>query len=414
VHSSSETIGAIAGALAKAQGQLTNPEKSLSATIRSPFPREGERTFRYASLSSGLDIVRKALGQQQIATIQTTAFDADAGLIRLTTVLAHASGEWISSDWPVCPVGDASTPHRMGAALTYARRYALFTLVGIAGEDDLDAPDLPDLQAKGHALAGPTQEEAAANGPKPTASNRPKYMVRPPKPVLAAEASAALRDQLLSAIAELTTADELAEWAHQNLPSKNTLIAADARAIETAYQAVLDTISDPNRDVPTDPALDDKQKNVSSDALAPEIKQTIEAPQVADVTHPALLDEDKDAASPPEMLIGKTVRRRNKAHRLFVAAQPCLICGKSPSDAHHLRFAQPRALGRKVSDEFAVPLCRAHHRDLHHRGNEIDWWGNIDPIKVSEQLWRQTLNVAGSTIDRILTSNTIKSSFRRS
>jgi hypothetical protein len=114
VHSSSETIGAIAGALAKAQGQLTNPEKSLSATIRSPFPREGERTFRYASLSSGLDIVRKALGQQQIATIQTTAFDADAGLIRLTTVLAHASGEWISSDWPVCPVGDAGTPHRMG------------------------------------------------------------------------------------------------------------------------------------------------------------------------------------------------------------------------------------------------------------------------------------------------------------
>ena len=220
MHSSSETIGAIAGALAKAQGQLTNPEKSLSATIRSPFPREGERTFRYASLSSGLDIVRKALGQQQIATIQTTAFDADAGLIRLTTVLAHASGEWISSDWPVCPVGDASTPHRMGAALTYARRYALFTLVGIAGEDDMDAPDLPDLQAKGHALAVPTPEEAAANVIKPIASNRPKYMVRPPKPVLAAEASAALRDQLLPAIAELTTADELAEWAQQIFPQK--------------------------------------------------------------------------------------------------------------------------------------------------------------------------------------------------
>jgi len=413
VHSSSETIGAIAGALAKAQGQLTNPEKSLSATIRSPFPREGERTFRYASLSSGLDIVRKALGQQQIATIQTTAFDADAGLIRLTTVLAHASGEWISSDWPVCPVGDASTPHRMGAALTYARRYALFTLVGIAGEDDLDAPDLPDLQAKGHALAVPTQEEAAAYISKPIASNKPKYMVRPPKPVLAAEASAALRDQLLSAIAELTTADQLAEWAHQNLSSKNSLIAADARAIETAYQAVLDAISDPNRDVPTDPALDDQQKNVSSEPVR-EIKQTIEAPRIADVTNPVLIDHVKDAASPPEMMIGKTVRRRNKAHRLFVAAQPCLICGKSPSDAHHLRFAQPRALGRKVSDEFTVPLCRAHHRDLHHRGHEIDWWGDVDPIKVSEQLWRETLNVADSAIDRILNSNTIKSSFRRS
>jgi hypothetical protein len=139
---SSETIGAIAGALAKAQGELTNPEKSLTATIRSPFPREESRTFRYASLASGLEIVRKCLSQHEIATVQTTAIDAEAGLIRLTTVLAHSSGEWMASDWPVCPVAETAAPHRMGAALTYARRYALFTLVGIAGEDDLDAPDL--------------------------------------------------------------------------------------------------------------------------------------------------------------------------------------------------------------------------------------------------------------------------------
>ena len=97
----SETIGAIAAALAKAQGELTNPEKSLVATIRSPFPREGEKTFRYASLASGLDIVRKSLGQHEIATVQTTAIDQDSGQIQLTTLLAHASGEWISSDWPV-------------------------------------------------------------------------------------------------------------------------------------------------------------------------------------------------------------------------------------------------------------------------------------------------------------------------
>src|SRR5438477_7525052 len=143
MHRSSETIGAIAAALAKAQGELTNPEKSLIATIRSPFPREeGSRTFRYASLASGLDIVRKALGQHEIATVQTTAIDQTSGQIRLTTLLAHASGEWISSDWPVCPISETSAPHRMGAALTYARRYALFALVGIAGEDDLDAPDL--------------------------------------------------------------------------------------------------------------------------------------------------------------------------------------------------------------------------------------------------------------------------------
>ena len=142
MHRSSESIGAIAAALAKAQGELTNPEKSLIATIRSPFPREGDRTFRYASLASGLDIVRKSLGQHGIATVQTTAIDNEAGQIRLTTILAHESGEWISSDWPVCPTSQTNTPHLMGAALSYARRYALFALVGIAGEDDLDAPDL--------------------------------------------------------------------------------------------------------------------------------------------------------------------------------------------------------------------------------------------------------------------------------
>jgi ERF superfamily protein len=111
--------------------------------------READRTFRYASLSSGLDIVRKALGGHEIATVQTTAIDTEAGLIRLTTVLAHSSGEWVSSDWPACPASETAAPHRMGAALTYARRYALFTLVGIAGEDDLDAPDLGAIPKAG-------------------------------------------------------------------------------------------------------------------------------------------------------------------------------------------------------------------------------------------------------------------------
>ena len=142
MHRSSDTIATIAAALAKAQVELTNPEKSLVATIRSPFPREADRTFRYAPLSSGLDIVRKSLGRHEIATIQATGIDKEAGLLRLTTVLAHSSGEWISSEWPVCQISDIASAQRMGAALTYARRYALFTLVGIAGEDDLDAPDL--------------------------------------------------------------------------------------------------------------------------------------------------------------------------------------------------------------------------------------------------------------------------------
>ena len=141
----SESVAALACALAKAQAELVNPEKSLTATIRTGRAGDGaERSFRYAPLSSGLDIVRKTLGQHEIATVQTTAVDQATGVVNLTTMLAHASGEWIASEWPVCPIADMASPRRMGAALTYARRYALFTLVGIAGEDDFDAPDLHD------------------------------------------------------------------------------------------------------------------------------------------------------------------------------------------------------------------------------------------------------------------------------
>src|SRR5271157_1274932 len=153
---SSQSIAALAAALAKAQIELSNPEKSLIGSIEGKAPNAPERSFRYASLSSGLDIVRKTLGQHEIATMQTTAIDQTAGTVNLTTVLAHASGEWIASDWPVCSIGDTATPHRMGAALTYARRYALFTLVGIAGEDDLDAPDLDAPMASSAGSNTPT------------------------------------------------------------------------------------------------------------------------------------------------------------------------------------------------------------------------------------------------------------------
>ena len=145
MHRSSESVAAIATALAKAQTELTNPEKAMVGTVynvRSDSPQ----SFRYASLSSGLDIIRKTLGGQQIAVTQTTDIDRANGMVNLTTVLLHTSGEWISSDWPVCQISETSAPRRMGAALTYARRYALFTMVGIAGEDDLDAPDLTNDQ----------------------------------------------------------------------------------------------------------------------------------------------------------------------------------------------------------------------------------------------------------------------------
>jgi hypothetical protein len=179
MHRSSEAIGTIAAALAKAQTELTNPEKSLSATIRSPFPRESDRVFRYAPLSSGLEIVRKSLGRYEIATVQTTEIDQDAGLLRLTTVLAHSSGEWLSSDWPVCPISDIGSPQRMGAALTYARRYALFTLVGIAGEDDLDAPDLGAIPKPGVEQPPRSDHRGQSNG-HAAGAERPSWDGRKP------------------------------------------------------------------------------------------------------------------------------------------------------------------------------------------------------------------------------------------
>src|SRR2546425_5753684 len=209
MHRSSESIAALAAALAKAQSELSNPEKSLVATLGTDRPGEGARTFRYAPLSSGLDLVRKALGQQQIATVQTTAIDAASGTISLTTVLAHASGEWIASDWPVCRLADAASPHRMGAALTYARRYALFTLVGIAGEDDLDAPDLngsPQPKGSGSGQASTVRAAAASNNQTRSRVNGNDSL----RPILDSENSAALRDQLVLEQASLHTAENTA------------------------------------------------------------------------------------------------------------------------------------------------------------------------------------------------------------
>src|SRR6202165_3590311 len=253
MHRCSESIAALAAALAKAQSELSNPEKSLVATIGMDRPGEGARTFRYAPLSSGLDIVRKALGQQQIATVQATAIDAASGTISLTTVLAHASGEWIASDWPVCQLADTASPHRMGAALTYARRYALFTLVGIAGEDDLDAPDLNG------ALPPPARADEAGQhvipDPKPPTPLKAFFQptpatpelgrrrpVRPPRVLLPADQSLALREQLLSELKAFSDSDALTAWAQRILSLKNQLTTSDAQAVESAFVEKLDTL----------------------------------------------------------------------------------------------------------------------------------------------------------------------------
>jgi hypothetical protein len=380
--------------IAKAQAELSNPEKSLVGVIGPSSPRESGRTFRYAPLSSGLDIARKSLGRHAIAIVQTTAIDSDAGLVRLNTVLAHSSGEWVSSEWPVCPIGDTASPQRMGAALTYARRYALFTLVGIAGEDDLDAPDLgaarkPEaagLMSKGQSKPREIRAEDHTKG-----SRGLSRLSRTPKPPLEPDASAGLRGQLIEELAAIAAADEAVAWAQRCLPAKNTLTLADAEVIEQAFRVKIQSLELLENGKATSPASSADQLD-KFDADTPKIPQLEPGLPPGNIT-----GSDGPKPTPTEdgqhaVPFLKPVRKRDKAHRDFLCSQPCLICGRRPSDAHHIRFGQPRALGRKVSDEFTVPLCRVHHRDLHRGSDEKKWWeaAQIEPIEIAQRLWRET------------------------
>jgi ERF superfamily len=376
---SSETVAALASALAKAQAELVNPEKSLTATIRNGRPGERERSFRYAPLSSGLDLVRKTLGQHEIATLQTTAIVQTAGMVNLTTTLAHASGEWIASDWPVCPIAETANPQRMGAALTYARRYALFTLVGIAGEDDLDAPDIC-VPAPVTDASIPESSRGGLQLPRPTRGNgRIRDGAKTASPtVLLTDESAALRDRLLSEISVLASQDSAATWAGEMLPAKNTLTAADAKLVEDAFEQKLSQL--------LALAVETSEPSDTKPQTAPvEGSRGIDTGATANQLQLKEIDKSVLAVSAPR-------RYRNKEHLRYVALQPCLLCARKPSDAHHLRFVQPRALGRKASDEFAVPLCRIHHRAAHRAGDERAWWkaAGIDPLKIARKLWKDT------------------------
>jgi ERF superfamily len=377
---SSETVAALASALAKAQAELVNPEKSQTATIRTGRAGDGERSFRYAPLSSGLDIVRRTLGQHEIATLQTTAIDQTAGMVNLTTMLAHASGEWIASDWPVCPVAETANPQRMGAALTYARRYALFTLVGIAGEDDLDAPDLCD---------GPrSQTSSADEHPLMPGDGQPRVPPRKPgngqrrnsmhgeRPApLEPGQSAALREKLLTELGTITSADLAAIWAQEALAVKNSLTAADAKLVEDAFEHRLASSATAE----------------AADGAAPSTHADVVGAHATLARGSGNLDQPH-GINKSGLILAIPRRYRNREHLRYVAQQACLICGRKQSDPHHLRYLQPRALGRKASDEFAVPLCRSHHRAVHRAGDEQAWWkaAGIDPVKVARRLWRQT------------------------
>jgi hypothetical protein len=336
-----------------------------------------------------LDIVRESLGRNEIATIQATGVDKEAGLLRLTTILAHSSGEWVSSEWPVCQITDIASAQRMGAALTYARRYALFTLVGIAGEDDLDAPDLGAAPKPATALPRPgSQSNGQATAAKRTAPGESSA-----RSVLAVQLSASLRESLIEQLAAINSADEAAAWAHRNLPAKNTLTGADAKIVEERFRARLSAIG------PPDDTCDRPAEGCQPPHVVPE-QTGVSGASHADTRQKAPLQATKkQSRSDAIRALGKTVRLRDKDHRRFVQRQACLVCGRLPSDPHHLTFTQPRALGRRVSDEFIVPVCRVHHRELHRSGNEAAWWRklNIDPIPIALRLWAQTRTDRGQS-----------------
>jgi len=372
---SSQSISNLAAALAKAQIELVNPEKSLTATIQSAGRGGKEQTFSYASLSSGLDIVRKTLGHHEIATVQTTAVDQATGMINLTTLLAHASGEWIASDWPVCSVIETDTPHRMGASLTYARRYALFTLVGIAGEDDLDAPDIAAPISQKPEPAKPNSGHKTNGSGPPTAAVlastlRKGQETRPANPALADDLSASLRQQLLAEINDLHSSDDAAIWAHRSMKRKNALATADAQMVEERFRAKLMVLAASVEEFTS-------QKDSGLITGEPPTRENLSAPLQQNG-----IDKGVLSLSEPR-------RIRDREHIRSVMRVGCMVCGRTPSDAHHLRFTQKRALGRKVSDEFTVPLCRGHHRELHRQGDEPAWWTKLglDPIAAARGLW---------------------------
>ena len=255
----------------------------------------------------------------------------------------------------------------MGAALTYARRYALFTLVGIAGEDDLDAPDLlspTGPEGKTDDAIGDKKDrlnggQGNAKGQQASAAHRTTASQSTLKP----EASVALREQLIVGIKEIGSAEEAASWAHRVMGVKNSLAVADAEQVERAFQERLLSVTSEA----TPPSL-------------PPLPRQGRKKRRRSVVHKSIL-----ALPAPR-------RIRDRDHVKSIAKQPCLVCGRRPADAHHLRFAQSTALGRKVSDEFTVPLCRGHHREVHRCGDEAAWWNKagIDPTKAARVLWLKT------------------------
>ena len=209
---------------------------------------------------------------------------------------------------------------------------------------------------------------------------------------MSVEESAAQRDRLIADMAQLQSSDEAADWVHKNMPVKNELTAADADLVGAAFRDRLAVI-----DAETS-ALESGPHSVAING-GTELNEPL--PDSGGTPSPGLERRagrwvDGPARSAHRRARGvaavKTIRLRDKEHCKYVATQACLICGRAPSEAHHIRFAQPRALSRKVSDEYTVPVCRLHHRELHRYGDEASWWAGVgvDPLPIALELWRRS------------------------
>ena len=244
-------------------------------------------------------------------------------------------------------------------------------MVGIAGEDDLDAPDLLSSAAPesktGGAIGDKKERLNGGQGnikvQQASASHCTKAGLTSPQSTLEPEASAALRQQLIAGTKAIGSAEDAANWAHRVMGAKNSLTEADAEQVERVFQ--------------------ERLLSVTSEAAAsslPPLRGSGRKKRRRSVV-------DKSVLALPALR-----RIRDRDHVKSIAKQPCLVCGRRPADAHHLRFAQSPALGRKVSDEFTVPLCRGHHREVHRCGDEAAWWNKtgIDPTAAARTLWLKT------------------------
>ena len=232
------------------------------------------------------------------------------------------------------------------------------------------------------ALRVPTNEEPAVR-----ASNvRKDPTPRPAKAGLSAQESATLRDQLIADLNRLQSSDEAADWVHKNLAVKNTLTAADADSVEASFRERLSTIESSIRGRPKDNCSSALEEDIEFSG-----RKAFRRPDRRRRRQPRSSCRGP-AGTRRRRVAVKTIRLRDKEHCKYVTTQPCVVCGRTPSEAHHIRFAQPRALGRKVSDEYTVPVCRLHHRELHRYGDEASWWAgvNVDPIPIALELWRSS------------------------